>query len=173
LTLGRWLGVFTIIASAYILWQIRAIVLLFLAAVVLATALNRLVRRFRQSNVKRGYAILLSLAIVLSLSGILISLILIRLVDQFNQLLNLIPISIDQLQVWTYELQSRIPEEMRIELPSLTNFTQQLQIAANWIISNIYLFFSNSLLLILNILFIFVLTTYVACEPAAVSTKLY
>lgn len=165
MTLGRWIGLFTIIASVYILWQIRAVVFLFLAAVVLATILNRLVRRFRQSDVKRGYAILLSLAIILSLFGILLSLILIRLVDQFNQLLSLIPISINQIQLWSYELQSRIPEGMITNLPSLTNFTQQLQLAVNWVITNIYLFFSNSLILVLNILLIFVLTLMLLANP--------
>lgn len=163
--LGKWLGLLLIIASGYILWRIQTIVFLFLAAVVFATALNRLVRRFRQSNVRRAYAILLSLTIVLSLSGILIALILIQLVDQFNQLLNLIPVSIDQIQWWIYELQSRIPDGMKTNLPSLVNLTQNLQIAANWMIKNIYLLFSNSFALILNILFVFVLTIMLLANP--------
>lgn len=85
--------------------------------------------------------------------------------DQFNQLLSLIPISINQIQLWSYELQSRIPEGMITSLPSLTNFTQQLQLAVNWVITNIYLFFSNSLILVLNILLIFVLTLMLLANP--------
>lgn len=165
MTLGKWLGLLAIITSVYILWQIRAIVFLFLAAVVLATTLNRLVRRYRQANLKRGYAILLSLTIVLSLSGLLIALILMRLVDQFNQFLNLIPIAINELQWWVYELQSRIPDGMMTNLPSLIDLTQQLQIAANWMIRNIYLLFSNSLTLLLNILFVFVLAIMLLANP--------
>ncbi len=167
MTLGRWLGLFAIIASAYILWQIRIIVFLFLTAVVIATALNRLVRRFRQSNVKRGYAILLSLIVILSFLGVLTALITVRLVDQFNQLLSLIPISLGQLQLWSNELLSRIPAGMMTELPNLTNFTQQLQAAINWIVTNIYLLFSNSLLIILNALFVFVLTIMLVANPQA------
>ncbi|MBD3885328.1 AI-2E family transporter [Phormidium tenue FACHB-886] len=165
MTLGQWLGLLTIIISICVLWQIRAIIFLFLAAVVIATALNRLVRRFRRSHIKRGYAVLLAVIVILSLLGILITLILIRLVDQFDQLLTLIPVSIDQLQLWSYELQSRIPDGMMTNLPSLTNFAQQLQTAANWIIGNIYLFFSDSLTLILNILFVFVLTIMLLVNP--------
>jgi predicted PurR-regulated permease PerM len=149
------------------LWQIRIVVFLFLTAVVVATALNRLVRRFRQSNVQRGYAILLSLTVILSFLGILIALITIQFVDQFNQILNLIPISLGQLRWWSHELQSRIPDGMMTDLPTLTNLTQQLQAAVNWMVRNIYLFFSNSLVLLLNALFIFVLTIMLVANPQA------
>lgn len=165
MTLGRWIGLFAIIVSVYILWQIRAIVFLLLAAVVISTTLNRLVRRFRRSHVRRGYAVLLAITIILGALGILGALVVIRLVEEFEQLLNLIPASIDQIQVLSAELQSRIPEAMMTDLPTLTNFTQQLQSAANWLITNIYLFFSNSLALILNLLFTFVLTIMLLANP--------
>ncbi|MGG6297021.1 AI-2E family transporter [Leptolyngbya sp. AN02str] len=165
MTLGKWLSLFALVASVYILWQIRRIVFLFLAAVVIATALNRLVRRFRRSHVKREYAVLLSMTIVFSLLGTVIVLLLIRLVDQFDQLLSLIPISIDQIETWSYELQARMPENMLTNLPNLPNLAQQLQTAANWIIINIYFIFSNSLTLILNIVFILVLTIMLLANP--------
>lgn len=165
MTLGRWLGLLIIIASVYILWQIRAIVLLFLAAVVIATTLNRLVRRFRRSHVKRGFAVLLAVTVILSLFGILLLLILFRFIDQIDQFLSLIPIAIDQIQRWSYDLQGRIPDEMMTNLPSLVDLTRQLDSAVNWIIANIYLFFSNSLTSILNILFVFVLTLMLLANP--------
>jgi predicted PurR-regulated permease PerM len=43
-------------ASLYILWKIRTIVLLFFTAVILVIALNRLVRRLQQPRAKRGVA---------------------------------------------------------------------------------------------------------------------
>ncbi|NJL21898.1 MAG: AI-2E family transporter [Leptolyngbyaceae cyanobacterium SM1_3_5] len=165
MTLGRWLGLLAIIFSAYILWQIRTIVLLFLAAVVIATALNYLVRRFRQSHIKRRYAVLLTVAIILSLLGMIAALISIRLVNQFDQLLELVTISVNQIQLWSAELQSRMQGGMVTNLPSITNFTRQLQTALNWIISHIYLFFSNSLTLILNTLLVFVLTLMLLANP--------
>ncbi|MEP0914431.1 AI-2E family transporter [Leptolyngbya sp. GB1-A1] len=138
---------------------------LFLAAVVIATTLNRLVRRFKQSHVKRTYAILLSISIILALSGILIALVLVRFINQFDQLLSLIRLSISQLQYWSYEFQSRIPDGMMTNLPSLASFTQQLQTAVSWIITSIYLFLSNSLTLILNILLVFVLSIMLLANP--------
>lgn len=165
MTLGRWLGLFTILASVYILWQMRAIAFLFLAAAVIATALNRLVRRYRRSHIQRGYAVLLAVTISLSVFGILMVLILLRLIDQFDQLLDLIPISIDQIQYWSDALQSRIPTEMMGDFPTLDNFTQQLQSAANWIITNVYIFFSNSLSVVLNTLFVFVLSIMLLANP--------
>lgn len=165
MTLGRWLGLLIIIASVYILWQIRAIMLLFLAAVVIAIPLNRLVRRFRRSQVKRGFAVLLAVTLLLGLGGILLLLIFSRFIDQIDQFLSLIPVSIDQIQRWSYDLQSRIPNEMLTNLPSLVDLTRQLESAVNWIISNIYLFFSNSLLSLLNLLFVFVLTLMLLTNP--------
>ncbi|MBD2090220.1 AI-2E family transporter [Microcoleus sp. FACHB-1515] len=165
MTLGRWLGLLTIILSIYILWRIRTIVLLFLAAVVIATALNCLVRRFRRSHVKRKYAVLLTVAIVLSLLGMIAALISIRLVNQFDQLLELVTISVNQIQVWSFELQSRMQDGMMTNLPSLTSFTRQLQTALNWVIAHIYLFFSNSLALILNTLLVVVLTLMLLANP--------
>lgn len=165
MTLGRWLGLIAIIASACILWQVRAIAFLFLAAVVIATTLNRLVRRFRRSQLKRVYAVLFAVIIVLSISGSLIALMLVRLIDQFDQFLSLVPISIDRLEQWSYELQDNIPDGMMANLPNLVQFTQQLQTITNWIITHIYLFFSNSLALILNFLFVCILTVMLLVNP--------
>lgn len=154
-----------IIASVYVLWQMREIVFLLLAAVVVATALNRLVRRFRRSHVRRGYAVLLAVTVILSFLAALIALVAVRFVEEVDQLLNLIPISIDQIQVIGTRLQTRIPEDWMTDVPTLANLTQQLQVAANWTITNIYLFFSNSLALVLNLLFIFVLTIMLLANP--------
>jgi predicted PurR-regulated permease PerM len=159
------LGLFAIVASVYIIWQMRSLVLLFFAAVVIATVLNRFARRFQRSSVKRNYAIMLAIAIVLLLLGILSALILIPLIAQFRQLLDLVPIAISQLQWLAYELQSRIPNGMMDNVPTLDNLTQQLQTVANWIIANIYLFFSNSLTLFLNLLLVFVLTLMLLANP--------
>ena len=165
MTLGRWLGLIIILTCLYVLWQVRTIVFLSLAAVVIATTLNRLVKRFRRSHANRGYAVLLAVLITLSCLGVLIFLILFRLIDQFDQLLELIPVSISQIQSWSYAIQSRFPTDMLDRLPSLTSLTRQLQSAATWVITNIYLFFSNSLTLALNLLFVMVLSVMLLVNP--------
>jgi predicted PurR-regulated permease PerM len=58
---GQWLGLIALIISLYILWQIQQVVLLLFAAVILATVLNRVVRRLQRSRVKRGFAIAITI----------------------------------------------------------------------------------------------------------------
>jgi predicted PurR-regulated permease PerM len=45
--LGQWIGLIAIVLSLYILWQIRQVLLLIFAAVVLASTLNRLAKRIQ------------------------------------------------------------------------------------------------------------------------------
>ncbi len=66
MNLGQWIGLIALIVCLYILWQIREVLLLIFAAVVLATTLNRLVRRFQRSGMSRGFAVSLSVGIFLA-----------------------------------------------------------------------------------------------------------
>ncbi len=58
--LGQWVGFATLLLIAYILWQMRQLMLLLFTAIVLAIALNMLVRWFKRRQVSRGMGILLS-----------------------------------------------------------------------------------------------------------------
>ena len=49
---GQWLGLVCLAIALFILWQIRHMVLLILAAVILATALNSLTRQWRRIGVR-------------------------------------------------------------------------------------------------------------------------
>ncbi len=55
--LGEWIGLISILATFYILWSIRAILLLVFMAVVVAIALNSLARRLQQTGVPRRFAV--------------------------------------------------------------------------------------------------------------------
>lgn len=63
MNIGQWIGIIALVISLYILWQIREVLLLIFAAVVLATTLNRLARRFQSLGIKRGLAVLLAVVI--------------------------------------------------------------------------------------------------------------
>lgn len=84
--IGQWLGLFALIISLYILWQIRQLVLLLFTAVVLAVAINQLVRRFQQSGIKRAGAVWLSLGIVVALLFVSFWLIVVPFINQFQDL---------------------------------------------------------------------------------------
>jgi predicted PurR-regulated permease PerM len=45
--LGQWLGFVALVLSLYILWQIRQMLLIVFAAIVFATALNKLARKIQ------------------------------------------------------------------------------------------------------------------------------
>jgi predicted PurR-regulated permease PerM len=46
--LGQWIGFLALVVCLYIVWQIRQVLLLVFAAVVLANSLNLLSRRFQK-----------------------------------------------------------------------------------------------------------------------------
>ena len=56
MNLGQWIGLIALTISLYILWQIKEVILLIFAAVVLATTLNRLARRLQGLGIKGGFA---------------------------------------------------------------------------------------------------------------------
>ncbi|MEG4432924.1 MULTISPECIES: AI-2E family transporter [unclassified Microcoleus] len=163
--LGKWIGFFALVASLYILWKIRTIVLLFFTAVILAIALNRLVRRLQQSGAKRGVAIALAAAILVTASAVLLTLIVTRLSNQFQELSELVPLGIEQLRLWSNWLQARLPGQIVDNLPSIDDLTQEIKTLFRWTSSHIYLWFSNYLSLILNTLLITILTIMLLVNP--------
>lgn len=66
MNLGQWIGLIAILLSLYILWQLKEVLLLIFAAIVLATTLNRLARRFQRSGMRRGFAVALSVGIFIA-----------------------------------------------------------------------------------------------------------
>lgn len=65
--IGQWIGLVIFVVCLYICWQIRQVLLLIFTAVVLATALNRLVQLFQRFRIQRGIAIFLSIGLLLFL----------------------------------------------------------------------------------------------------------
>ncbi|MEO1184541.1 MAG: AI-2E family transporter, partial [Cyanobacteria bacterium J06636_27] len=104
MNLGQWIGLIVLIISCIILWQIREVVLLIFAAVVLATTLNRLARRLQRLGIRRGFAKILSITIfLLGVIGFF-WLIVPPFIDQFQELSNQIPKSLVRLNAWLLEL---------------------------------------------------------------------
>ena len=97
MTLGRWVGLISLLISLYVLWQVRSIVLLFFMAVIFATGLNRVVRQFQKSQLKRGVAIALTISILIVVLGLFPALVTTRIVEQIDQLIELIPVAIAEV----------------------------------------------------------------------------
>jgi predicted PurR-regulated permease PerM len=166
---GQWLGLIAFVISLYILWQIRQIVLLLFAAVILATVLNRVVRRLQRSRVKRGFAIAITIVILLAVIIGFFALIVPRIVEQLQQLVGILPQVPQRLSTWFERLQSVIPNSMLEQLQEfrgLENLTQQVQTWISRLLNNFFVFLNNSLSVVLSILLFLVLTIMLLANPS-------
>jgi predicted PurR-regulated permease PerM len=167
LKLGHWLGIIALGISVYILWQMRQMVLLLFAAIVLAITLNLLIEKFQTWRIKRGYAILLSGLCLIAALVSFFWLIVPPFIREFQQLVLLVPQGIEALITWIKELASRLDPELIQSLPTLQQLTQQLQPLVNQIAGRGLSFFYSSLGVPLSLLFLLVLTFMLLAEPHA------
>lgn len=167
-----WVGFLCFILSLIILWQFRQVLLLLFAAIVLAIALNSLVRRLiKRLGLQRGQAVVIALFLVL-LGGSLVGVLVIPLfVSQFQQLLQLIPEGFEEMLDWVDELVQNPPTWMppldRSVLPDLADVTQQLYAFVSNAFSNFLSFFSSSVAVLLKLLLLLVLTLMILVNPLA------
>jgi predicted PurR-regulated permease PerM len=163
--LGQWVGLLVLTISLYILWQIRQVLLLVFAAVVLATALNRFARRLQRSGIQRAYALPLIIGILLTLCIGFFWLLVPPFAAQFQQLTELVPRGLERFNGWLDQLRTRVPSQMVPYLPNLDSLTQQLQPLANRLLGSSVAFVSSSLGVLLNVLLVLVITLMLLVNP--------
>lgn len=163
----QWVSLVVFVVSLYILWQIKQVLLLIFTAVVLATALNRLVRLLQRYHIQRGWAIALSVSLLIALLiGFLVGVVP-PLMGQLQELVDLVPAGLDQLQYWASWLQERLPGQVMEEISSFRGLTQQVQSMGSRLLNNFLTLFSNSLSVILNCLLVLVLSIMLLTQPKA------
>jgi predicted PurR-regulated permease PerM len=165
--LGQWIGLIAIVLSLYILWQIREVLLLMFAAVVLATTLNRLAKRFQRSGMKRGFAVLLSVGIFFAGIGGFFLLIVPPFIQQFQELTYRVPQGFELFNRWLDALRTRIPSQLVPYIPDLNSLIQQAQPIINRVLGNSFAFVSGSLEVLLKVLLVLVLTGMILADPHA------
>ncbi|MEH2417291.1 AI-2E family transporter [Nostoc sp.] len=165
--LGQWIGLIAILLSLYILWQIREVLLLMFAAVVLATTLNRLAKRFQRFGMKRGFAVILSVAIFLAGIVGFFWLIVPPFAQQFQELTNQVPKGFERFNGWLDALRTRIPNQLVAYIPDINSLIQQVQPFVNRLLGNSFAFVSGSLEVVLKILLVLVLTGMMLADPVA------
>lgn len=89
--IGQWIGLVVFVVCLYISWQIRQVLLLIFTSVVLATALNRLVRLFQRFRIKRGIAIFLSVGLLLLLLAGFFIVVVPPFLEQLQELVKMTP----------------------------------------------------------------------------------
>ncbi|MDY7004973.1 MAG: AI-2E family transporter [Cyanobacteriota bacterium] len=154
---GQWLGFFSLLISLYILWEIRKLVLLVFAAIVLATALNRLVHKFKKLGIKRNLAVIVTLSLATLIILLFLLLIVPPFTTQFQKLLALIPDVFTEVRSQLVQLYRQQPD-LFPPPPSATDMLVQTQLLSTQLFSNFFKIFSNTFIVFLQVLLVFVLT---------------
>lgn len=163
---GQWIGIIIFLVCLYLSWQVRQVLLLVFSAIVIAVALNRLVRVFQRFRIKRGIAIFLSVSLVLLLLAGFFIVVVPPFLEQLQELANLAPQGLERLRSLASWLQELIPEQVVQDLRNWGGFTQQLRSLMVRLFGNFLTLFSNSLGIILNVLVVLVLTIMLLATPA-------
>ncbi|MEL6882144.1 MAG: AI-2E family transporter, partial [Cyanobacteria bacterium J06607_10] len=173
--LGDWISLLCLAAASYILWQIKDLLLLSFAAVVIALALNSLTRRIQAFKISRPFAI----PIALLIAGIVATLFILGIVppfiDQFSKLITLVIGFFQDLPKLAMQLQTALPE--RIRLPELNEFlawltspdSPVLEVFGNFfsVFNSSLKVFNSSLRVVIQILFVTILSLMILANPNA------
>jgi predicted PurR-regulated permease PerM len=169
MAIGQWLGLFALGLSLYILWQIRQMLLLIFAAIVLATALNKLARKLQHRlKLSRPQGVLAALVIFLAILIGFFVLIIPPFIIQFQELTsNKLPQIFTSASQWRTQLTAVVPAGLIPYLPDLTDLNRQIQPLLQSLAGRSIAIFSSSLGVILNLLFVTILTIMFLAQPIA------
>lgn len=169
--LADWIGFLCFILALLILWQFRQIVLLIFTAIILAIALNSLVRWLQRFRLKRGIAAILALSLVVLFGTLFFSLVMPPFLTQFQQLIELAPRGFNQFIRWIDQLLENppvwFPQDLEFRVPTIPEIAQQIGPLAQNVVGNFFAFFSNSLTTLLQLLLVVVLTLMFLTNPNA------
>jgi predicted PurR-regulated permease PerM len=164
--LGKWVGLVVLCVSLYILYEIRQVVLLGFLAVILASALNGLVRQMTKAKIRRGLAILAAIFSLFGIAAIVVVLVVPPFVAQSQEFFELIPQSAARIEAWFHWLEIQEINGQRVLSPNfMEDLSKQIPTLAGRVFENFFSLFSNSLLVLLNILLVLVLTIMLLIEP--------
>lgn len=167
MNIGQSIGLIAIVLSLYILWQIREVLLLMFAAVVLATTLNRLARYLQRSGLKRGFAVFLSVMIFVVVVIGFFWLIVPPFAQQFQELTDRVPLGFRRFNTWVNGLRTQIPFQLVPYIPDINSLIQQAQPFVNRVLGSSFAFVSGSLEVLVKVLLVLVLTGMLLVDPLA------
>ncbi len=164
--LGDWLGFLVVVVAIVVLWHIRQLLLLVFTAVVIATALNSLVRQVRRLGLNRNQAIPLTLAGVALVVILFFIIIVPPFISQFERLIELLPSGFARILSFLSGFRDRLPD-WAPDLPTLPSLFPRLVPSVQGIIGNFYSFFSDSVSVVLSLLLVLVLSIMLLVNPMA------
>ncbi len=165
MTVGKWIGVISFAVSLYILWQIKQVLLLAFAAIVLATAINRLVKKLQKQGIQRGIAVLVSVIFIgLTFAGC-IAIVVPSVIQQWQELMARIPLGIEQLESWYNSIQKFLPGNFFNDIQQPQSIIQRLYSSSFNLANNFFGFFSNSVGTVLNLILVIAVTIMFLSDP--------
>lgn len=168
MNLGQWLSFLCLVIVLVFLWQIRQVLLLLFTAVVIATALNGIVRQFVKLGIARSRAVLLTVSLSFLLSLLFVYLIVPPFLDQFLQLVALVPRGFTIVVSWVESLLNNRPSWLaNVELPSPSSLIAEIQPFLRAVVPNFFAIFSGSLVVVLQVLLLLILTLMLLANPLA------
>ncbi|UKO98292.1 AI-2E family transporter [Nostoc sp. UHCC 0870] len=162
---GQWIGLFIVAISFYILWQIRQILLIVFASIVLATILNRFLILLQRFRIKRSIAILITLSILLLIIFSFFFIIVPQLIEQLQQLGTIIPIALDRLRLWNDWFLKVLPDDVLDNIRNFRYLTQDFQTWLNRLLNNFLFLVTRSLNIALGLLLFLALTIMLMADP--------
>lgn len=162
---GTWIGFVAFFLSLFVLWQIRQLLLLIFTAIVIATSLNILVKKFCSKGLKRSYAVSLAILSLLSIGILFFQIVVPPFVTQFQELASLVPQGIEQLNVWLDLLLSRLDPQVISYLPDSEKLIEQIQPLINQFLGGGLSFFYSSFGTLLSTLLLLVLSLMLLADP--------
>jgi predicted PurR-regulated permease PerM len=164
--LGQWIGILALTLGLYILWQIRSVLMLIFAAVVLATALNTLAEQLQQRfKIKRSLSLISAVFGLLTILAIALWLVVPPFIQQSQELTQLLPKGLARIDQWVKDLSNLAPPFIDPYLPTVEDLGQQLQPLANRLLGSSLAMVSGTLGGLLNVLLVIILTLMFLFEP--------
>jgi predicted PurR-regulated permease PerM len=163
--LGDWFGLILLGIALYILWEIRYLLLLVFAAVLVAVALDGAVHFLRQWRIPQGVAIGLTLLTFLAGLTLLVGLLVPPFSKELEELAKLLPKGLQSVAQWSEDLQMRLFGETLIPLQGNGDLVRQLQALLNPLLTRGISFFFDTLGGVLSFVFILVLAVMFLADP--------
>lgn len=163
MNLGQWFGFVCFILSLSILWKIRFLLLLGFTAVVLATALNRLVKWLQRKGLPRQFALCSAISSVIIFLTLFIWLVVPPFSQQLQNLIEQLPRTWLKIDSQLILLEDKLPDYFP-NFPTIEEVLDQLPPLQD-VVSSFLGIFSDSLTVLFQLLLILVLTTMMLVSP--------
>jgi predicted PurR-regulated permease PerM len=165
--LSQWLGLACLAMAAYVAWEIRQLLLLLFLAIVLSTALNRLVKQLQTWGIKRPLALAITLITVTVAVVLFFLLVIPPFWEQLQILIGSLPKVGDRLENFFEDWHDRMEVKFFSQAFSVDDLPDSISALGANALSSLINLFSNSVTAVLQILFILAIAVMMLFSPQA------